>query len=127
MLFLHLCAGFRIGEVVLRNLGKLDFKENLQPIVPDGIAEPVKGSHPNLIGAAANHQAKEIQTPHKVAVIVQQDADDLGAFSKVYVGVLSLGAAHGGRVNLIALGDQFSHLLGEHAIDIVLIHGDTSS
>ena len=33
----HLHASFHIGEVVLSDLGKLDFKENFQLVIPDGI------------------------------------------------------------------------------------------
>ena len=59
--------------------------------------------------------------------VVEQHADDFVALVQVDMGNFTLRAAHGAGVNLIAPAQQFGDLFREGAVDVVLIHGKTSS
>ena len=92
-------------------------------VVPDGVAELVKGVRPDLVGDSTDYQVQAVERVFKLTRAVQQNPDDFSALAQVDLSVLTLRATHRGRVDLKALGEQLSDLLGEDAIDIVLVHG----
>ena len=117
VLLSHLYAAFDIGEKVVGDLGKLNFGDNLQVVVPDGVAELVKGVRPDLVGDSTDYQVQAVESVFKLARAIQQHPDDFRALAQVDLSVLTLRATHRGRVDLKALGDQLSDLLGEDAME----------
>ena len=126
-LFLNSLAGLRIGVVVLANLVELDFGENLQAIVPDGVAQRIEAVHADAVGIPAADEPDAVGLFAAPGAVVEQHADDFIVFVQVDMGNFALRAAHGAGVDLIAPAQQFGDLLGEGAVDIVLIHDGTSS
>ena len=125
-LFLNRLAGLRVGVVVLANLAELDFGENLQAIVPDGVAQRVEAVHADAVGIPANDEPDAIGLFAVAGAVVEQHADDFIAPVQVDMGDFALRAAHGAGVDLIALAQQFGDFLSECAVDIVLVHDSTS-
>ena len=125
-LFKHLFAGFHVREEIWGNLGKLDFRENFEVLIPDGVSDRFHASQINIVRSAANHQADEVGLLAVSAAGVQEDSNDFRTFAKINLADFALVPVHRSRVDLIALGDQLGDFLGEKPIDVVLVHKSVS-
>ena len=80
----------------------------------------------DAVGIPADDEPEAVGLFAAPGAVVEQHADDFIAPVQVDMGNFALRAAHGAGVNLIAPAQQFGDLLGEGAVDIVLVHDSTS-
>ena len=95
--------------------------------IVDGVAQRVEAVHADAVGIPADDEPDAVGLFAAPDGAVEQHADDFIVFVQVDMGDFALGTVHGAGVNLIAPAQQFGNLLGEGAVDIVLIHDKSSS
>ena len=82
-LFLNGSAAFRVGVIVLANLAELDFGENFQMVVPDGVAQLIEAVHADAVGIPADNESDAVGLFTVAGAVVEQHADDFVALVPV--------------------------------------------